>query len=969
MKKKYVWQPVYSGCSEQAVKEPESQFIPAPFSCSLKGYRLLSRETACDVPAGTVKTGSIAFQEGELVLQLDGNALPMNERFCEKRFKLSENAKFESYDGPIAKIERLITSLVEAENGKSTGSDSICYDFVFYKELPLVQIFACFDPDTRQEFLPPNLFSFTFPEGKYTEVTGGLPQFQMNLKEKCMYTFDDYLAVRAGNEQYAFIGGQPRIAVADGVGTISPDVYAEMVVRDRMEYGENHWDIPEYGPERPFSATLVYGAAAASPTDWLDCIPAIVHEESGRQADVTLRAGDLEVGFGNNGQGVELLSIYDKKAGRFLLQGGANALFTAGLRAPQTKEDILLSSAKGWGQVHIIPSDKLCSLVFSNHCEAEGITVMITALCDEEKSRISWEMDIQNQSKIYAVFEADYPRLCYDSDRDTVLLTSYGSGELREKLGTAAIHILQSYPSFNESMQFDALYQASTRRGIYYAIHDGQGYHKRFVAEKQGCDSRIRLNASMPFENLTKAGNSGHLAGSTVWQLFDGDWFDASMIYRDFVLNEAKWIPEITEKGRTDVPEWFLKCPHWWRVFVTPEDDWWQDVITASEDLGVPCTAHTYRWHQNPYDNDYPHYFPAKLEYLNNIHYLQEKGIHVMPYINGRLWDTRDRGMEDYQFTSLAKPWATKVLDGEPYTETYAAREKDGSLVKNSIMCPTSALWQETQTDLVNRLFHEVGVDAVYIDQVAAAKPILCVDEGHEHPTGGGNWWVQAYGRLLQHIHRITPKDKALCSECTGEAYMKNFTSFLSWNWVRAGQVPAFSVVYAGYVPMVGRNYGGEANDEQNNTFRIFCVQSLLFGEQMGWMVAQKYLQNPYKAFYRTCVQTRYRFNEYFYAGQMLRPPFVTNNQKPLIGYDGPTAEGNLLVHPAVSGGIWKRMSDGKRLLLLVNASDAEAETTVRIEGYTGTLRLTGGVNADLKLAENGASLKLPPLSVVAAEY
>ena len=39
---------------------------------------------------------------------------------------------------------------------------------------------------------------------------------------------------------------------------------------------------------------------------------------------------------------------------------------------------------------------------------------------------------------------------------------------------------------------------------------------------------------------------------------------------------------------------------------------------------------------------------------------LQAAGVYVMPYINGRLWDTRDRGAADYRFTKVAMPAATK---------------------------------------------------------------------------------------------------------------------------------------------------------------------------------------------------------------------------------------------------------------------------------------------------------------------
>ena len=50
-----------------------------------------------------------------------------------------------------------------------------------------------------------------------------------------------------------------------------------------------------------------------------------------------------------------------------------------------------------------------------------------------------------------------------------------------------------------------------------------------------------------------------------------------------------------------------------------------------------------------------------------------------MPYINGRLWDTRDRGNNDFQFSNLAQPAATKDEQGKPYTEVYGSKETDGS--------------------------------------------------------------------------------------------------------------------------------------------------------------------------------------------------------------------------------------------------------------------------------------------------
>ena len=134
---------------------------------------------------------------------------------------------------------------------------------------------------------------------------------------------------------------------------------------------------------------------------------------------------------------------------------------------------------------------------------------------------------------------------------------------------------------------------------------------------------------------------------------------------------------------------------------------------------------HWYNWHQIPFDNDYPHYFPTKPGFAEGVRALQSSGTFVMPYINGRLWDTRDRGTEDFEFTRVALPAVTKNEKGQPYIETYGSKEKDGSPVRLGVMCPTTELWQSRVRQTVLRLMNECGVKGVYIDQIAAAAPTL----------------------------------------------------------------------------------------------------------------------------------------------------------------------------------------------------------------------------------------------------
>ncbi|GAI12717.1 unnamed protein product [marine sediment metagenome] len=63
--------------------------------------------------------------------------------------------------------------------------------------------------------------------------------------------------------------------------------------------------------------------------------------------------------------------------------------------------------------------------------------------------------------------------------------------------------------------------------------------------------------------------------------------------------------------------------------------------------MGVPVGVHWYSWHRIPFDDDYPHHFPVKEGFAEGVRELQEAGVFVMPYINGRLWDTRDKGSEE----------------------------------------------------------------------------------------------------------------------------------------------------------------------------------------------------------------------------------------------------------------------------------------------------------------------------------
>ena len=79
----------------------------------------------------------------------------------------------------------------------------------------------------------------------------------------------------------------------------------------------------------------------------------------------------------------------------------------------------------------------------------------------------------------------------------------------------------------------------------------------------------------------------------------------------------------------------------------------------------------------------------------------------------------------------------------KPYIEDY------GNGVR-AVMNPTTQILQNKIKEIVFKLQQDIGTSGVYLDQITAAAPVLCMDTIHGHPLGGGSWWLdQGYYKLL----------------------------------------------------------------------------------------------------------------------------------------------------------------------------------------------------------------------------
>ncbi len=134
---------------------------------------------------------------------------------------------------------------------------------------------------------------------------------------------------------------------------------------------------------------------------------------------------------------------------------------------------------------------------------------------------------------------------------------------------------------------------------------------------------------------------------------------------------------------------------------------------------------------------------------------IQDLGVYVVPYINGRLFDYNAPSWSEESLSAATKTMAPRFcpMSLQPVVDTY------GSKQNLAIMCPYTRYWQDRVVEMVRKVY-EYGADGVYLDQVSASKAIACADETHHHSVRGGNYWHEGYLDMVQSCNHVAQQYK-----------------------------------------------------------------------------------------------------------------------------------------------------------------------------------------------------------------
>ena len=513
-----------------------------------------------------------------------------------------------------------------------------------------------------------------------------------------------------------------------------------------------------------------------------------------------------------------------------------------------------------------------------------------------------WRIKVNNRSKRFGVWETYFP--CLQQ------MFEPGTGDAFHPTGNWGGRVYRNsrtpfkvcYPSAYCAVQTMAFMKDGG--GIYVGAHDGEAWMKYpTISKEQDC------HYVTPAEDMGQPGGAGAPRHPVVVKAFKGDWWEVARIYREWALKQP-WTAKGPIATRKDFSPLMKRTAYWLLAVGDPKavGDTVNGYHSRLKELGasdLPITLHHYGWQQERFDTYYPEQ-KARETFEKETRRHVANGDVVMPYFNGRLWDT------------ILDSWKTDGInscclkfDGKPEFERYGPGHEFG------VFCPATAKFHEIFFSKALMFKEKYGTNALYLDQIASAQPHLCFNPKHGHKLGNGAHWVKGYKELLQKICSET--GLMLSVENTAEPYMAELDGFLAWLPQEQEDVPFQPAVYGGYTCYFSSK---TSLDDDQDSFIAAQNRYFLWGEQLGWFdPAIGYLHKEKFKYLVNLMMLHKELTEFLVEGSLV------GEIHPVPLEDTVTVTWNLwktrqATIPAVESAVWRNFKGDKLLLMLANQTN-----------------------------------------------
>jgi len=493
------------------------------------------------------------------------------------------------------------------------------------------------------------------------------------------------------------------------------------------------------------------------------------------------------------------------------------------------------------------------------------------------------------------------------------------------------------------AMQFAALLNP-TRNSVYYDHRDSNNHGKGYLTAVSA-DGRTFTYAGVHWLPVALPLKEYRIPYENVCGEFRGGWFEAGQLYRPWALQQA-W-----HTGRTEANP-MREIGMWvWNRGLAAEVI--PPVKQLAEACGVPVALDWYWWHHNPYDTDYPDFWPPREgeeKFRAAIADLKQHGIFSQVYINGVCWD-----MDTPSWSEGGAASVVIQKDGEPT----ACEFNKYNHHRLGFMCGEAPKFHDRLAALVKKL-RASGLDGQYLDMIGMMRSSRCYNPAHRHAPGGGNHTVAGYRELLQRLKQENP-GFMLSTEYANEAYMDLLDGAIICASASAEHmgidgefVPLFTAVYHGKLALFG-SYAFPDNippwdplwpaedrwqeekpwhQRYPDQFFIEMARPVIWGAQpMVCNLTKQIIENPefreHCRFIRETARFYYVNREFLFDGVMCSPDGFECADKEIefMARMIFTKESECRIirkrQPVILHSVWQNSSD-KKALFMVNYTAAE---------------------------------------------
>ncbi len=673
-----------------------------------------------------------------------------------------------------------------------------------------------------------------------------------------------------------------------------------------------------------------------------------------------------------------LLNLQDLKTAQTIIQQTATketSLFEIELVADGKKQLFTAADAGSFS----FQEGKSLQLVWSGfNGLPTAFKVVAHVQLEQNRPFSQWRIAVEGTQGV-SLAKVVFPRIqqVQDLGQEELVIPEWMGSLTRDPRGYYAVNpkttLSLNYPD-HLAMQFMALYNPN-KIGFYFASNDTQSYAKRFVAtfnqQKQAGFELVHFPEYVS-TNSRYAPNYASIIGT-----FEGDWQDVAAIYGEWGRKQH-WAKE-SRLSTGKVTPWIKNTAAWvWnRGQATNVLD---PAMELKDQLKLPVSVLWHWWHGGSYDDSFPDYFPPRdgAAFTPAIDRAKQQDVHALVYMNQLKWGDSQPSWQNEK----AYLWATKNIEGKHESHMYNIFTKKSL----TYMCLATDFWKNKYAALVDSAINKYHVSGIYMDQTCLSR--VCYDPTHNHPVGGGKYWLE-HVKQRDQLNRAQPKDPkaaAFAGEGAGEAWLPYIDAFLTlgvskerYAGVKGPEtIPLFQAVYHEYGITFG-NYSSLLTppyDEKwpkefapdnaetlldagfNGQFLIEQARSFVWGMQPMIANYQPYLQEkrkPEMDFFRKITAVRQQGLKFLLEGQYVKNikldvPRADYNMSKLSIYAGQNEKVTTFnnQYPTLYHALW-RAKDGNIGLAISNIQD---------KAYPLQLNLQ---SKDYQLAKQGKIYRIDP--------